>query len=446
VFRFAPLFLLACADVAAPLPASLQGPPPVLSATTFAPGQLGSLIVEGADPFETVHFIRGTQQAPGPCIQTAGNLCLDIDDVVYMGRRRADGTGRAAFTVQIPPAFPPGTEGWFQSVLIRGPASEKSQALYVRVVGDDVDGDGFDAATDCDDDDPTVFPGALERCDGIDNDCDPTTTEDGRILVDGMDITAPYALDQALTQVQPGGTIELCAGTFPFTREFELTSPVTIRGQGMGQTVLDGGQVASRGFFVTTTGVEIEDLTVQRVSNSVDGNAIHVRCPTPGTCAPGDVLLRGLELRDNIGNRGPAVRIELGGHVRMLDSRVVGNFPRDGAVSVLDGSVLDVLDTVFSDNIASTGASAVDVDAGGVFRGERLSFLRNDSPSSRAIALDNDLFECLECDFGAGLDDNTPGDMLVERGTFSFDFYDWFGVVSMRCDYTAFTGTGCTVL
>lgn len=38
---------------------------------------------------------------------------------------------------------------------------------------DDADGDGVAAdAGDCDDGDATVFPGARERCDGIDNDCD----------------------------------------------------------------------------------------------------------------------------------------------------------------------------------------------------------------------------------------------------------------------------------
>jgi hypothetical protein len=42
----------------------------------------------------------------------------------------------------------------------------------------DMDGDGFEAADDCDDADPYVFPGAAEACDGIDNDCDGTADED----------------------------------------------------------------------------------------------------------------------------------------------------------------------------------------------------------------------------------------------------------------------------
>jgi len=36
----------------------------------------------------------------------------------------------------------------------------------------DVDGDGIEAPGDCDDNDPAVKPGAVEVCDGVDNDCD----------------------------------------------------------------------------------------------------------------------------------------------------------------------------------------------------------------------------------------------------------------------------------
>jgi len=42
----------------------------------------------------------------------------------------------------------------------------------------DLDGDGFFEDEDCDDQDPAVYPGAVEFCDGLDNDCDELIDED----------------------------------------------------------------------------------------------------------------------------------------------------------------------------------------------------------------------------------------------------------------------------
>ena len=42
----------------------------------------------------------------------------------------------------------------------------------------DNDGDGVTAETDCDDNNPAIYPGAVEQCDELDNNCDGNIDED----------------------------------------------------------------------------------------------------------------------------------------------------------------------------------------------------------------------------------------------------------------------------
>ena len=78
----------------------------------------------------------------------------------------------------------------------------------------DADGDGYDSdahgGDDCDDGDPAVHPGAMEVCNGLDDDCDPVTDEVADLDVDGYSICAGDCDDDE-SAVNPGA-VEVCNG------------------------------------------------------------------------------------------------------------------------------------------------------------------------------------------------------------------------------------------
>lgn len=57
--------------------------------------------------------------------------------------------------------------------MLGGPGCKEEDDLY------DFDGDGVVDADDCDPDDPLIYPGALDPCDGVDRDCDGFDCDDG---------------------------------------------------------------------------------------------------------------------------------------------------------------------------------------------------------------------------------------------------------------------------
>ena len=82
---------------------------------------------------------------------------------------------------------------------------------YLPCLGTDGDGDGYtDCDGDCDDGDATVYPGAPELCDGIDNDCDAIAND--AIDADGDGFTpCDGDCDDGEPQAFPGHS-EVCDG------------------------------------------------------------------------------------------------------------------------------------------------------------------------------------------------------------------------------------------
>ncbi len=169
------------------------------------------------------------------------------------------------------------------------------------IVFDDLDGDGFgDPASeavdcaptpdlvaiggDCDDTRNDVNPDALEICDGLDNDCDPLTSEastaafvadDGSVDPGFGAVLAGTADEPALVALDAPGTLHICEGTW-FTRFDVQAKGVHLRGvSGSERTILDAagaGRIVS--IFTANSSFSMKGLTLQNGDATADTSCV----------------------------------------------------------------------------------------------------------------------------------------------------------------------------
>jgi len=150
-------------------------------------------------------------------------------------------------------------------------------------VATDEDGDGVMAPLDCDDRDPSVYPGAPELCDGKVNACGTTASEDGLIAFfpttgKPRDVTAMAANGRMGAPVpvdlgEESGTLRFCAGTF-YVSVVSSAPTFALRGASATTTVLSGGEIAA---VVTVTSASaaltLADVTL-RDGSAASGGAL----------------------------------------------------------------------------------------------------------------------------------------------------------------------------
>jgi hypothetical protein len=135
-----------------------------------------------------------------------------------------------------------------------------------------------DVGGDCDDANAAVNPGAEELCDGVDNDCDSTTSEDATVAwTDSsgtvVDVTADVSgtASSPASFTVPEGDLNFCDGTYYVNLVLEGSSSLTSQSADPTTTILDGGGASS---VVSVLGdglsVSISDLTIQGGEAPVD--------------------------------------------------------------------------------------------------------------------------------------------------------------------------------
>ncbi len=261
----------------------------------------------------------------------------------------------------------------------------------------DGDGDGYGATPagcgdtdtvaaggDCDDAAPDVHPGVSELCNGLDDDCDPSTPE----VVQIGSVGYP-SVGLALGAAVDGDVVEICDGTWTehgltVTADVTVTSysgsrdAVALDGEGLGSVFrVDGGALTLRAVTVqhglgdlsgrVSTGGGVNALYGAGGPVTVDDCRFVENVASPqsdgmgGAIAGSAIVVTDSDFDTNDAVVGGAVYVDLGGSLTVSGSTFAANSaekggalgaPADGAAMVVDGSVFD-------GNVAKTFGGAI---------------------------------------------------------------------------------------
>jgi hypothetical protein len=212
----------------------------------------------------------------------------------------------------------------------------------------DADGDGFDAGTDCDDTDDTVYPGAPDICgDDRSTDCD-RTSDDGLVTVDAADTFTD--LQDALDVARPGATVLVCPGTH--TGPFVGGAVRLVSHAGAAVTILDGNLAGST--LQIAGDSEVIGLTITGGRQAIPYRGGGIDVASSGTLLVEDCVITG-----NSASAGGGLYLPTGTAATVRATLVEGNTVEPNDDGVVDAGagifaeedvVLDLTGTTITGN------------------------------------------------------------------------------------------------